>query len=219
MCTIWTRRNARVNLPVTSFAGVTILTPHRAQKTRAGPGQPESRATPSDQQRAHRLEGAAERVEDEAEDLQGDDAEQRFRIVRLPEDDRRMPVPLGKREVAFRHGAVDGRAIGEHALHLTLGRETDGLPHGRGQERVRRSAVDEEANARFLPRGTVDGAVDVADTHAPEYGIPDRERRHPKIADEAISRQGSIMQSPASAGRRAALAPDFLSPGHLPCMS
>src|SRR5438876_1946001 len=104
MCTIWTRRNARVNLPVTSFAGVTILTPHRAQKTRAGPGQPESRATPSDQQRAHRLEGAAERVEDEAEDLEGDDAEQRFRVARLPEDDRRVPVPLGKREVALHTG-------------------------------------------------------------------------------------------------------------------
>src|SRR5207245_7058671 len=93
------------------------------------------------------------------------------------------PSPLGQREVALRHVAVDGGAIGEHELHLTLGDETGGLPHRLGEERVGRSAVDEEANARFPPGRTADRAVDVADTHALEYRIPVGERHHPKIAE------------------------------------
>src|SRR5881397_1499057 len=93
-----------------------------------------------------------------------------------------MALALWQREVALRHGPADGGPVGEDELHIPLGCEADGLPHRVGQERVGRSAVDEEANAHFRSGSTADGALDVADTHAPEYGIPDGERRHPKIA-------------------------------------
>src|SRR2546422_7011158 len=64
----------------------------------------------------------------------GDDAEQRFRVPRLTEHDRRVALTLRQREVAFRDGPADGRAVGEHELHLALGHEPDGLPHRRGEE-------------------------------------------------------------------------------------
>src|SRR2546425_593838 len=78
--------------------------------------------------------------------------------------------------------AADGGPVGEDELHIPLGCEADGLPHRVGQERVGRSAVDEEANAHFRSGRTADGALDVADAHTPEYGIAAVERRHPKIA-------------------------------------
>src|SRR5436309_15304827 len=136
----------------------------------------------SHQQAPHRSQRAPERVEDEAEDLQRDDAEQRLCVPWLAQDDRRMALALWRREVALRHGPVDGGPVGEDELHIPLGCEADGLPHRVGQERVGCAAVDEEANADFRPGRTADGALDVADTHAPKYGTPDGECRHPKIA-------------------------------------
>ena len=43
---------------------------------------------PSDHQGAHRVQHPAERVKHQAEDLERDDAEQRFRVAGLAEDDR-----------------------------------------------------------------------------------------------------------------------------------
>src|SRR2546427_12571731 len=83
-----------------------------------------------------------------------------------------------------------GGPVGEDELHIPLGCEADGLPHRVGQERVGRSAVDEEANAHFRPGRTADGALDVADTHTPEYGIAAVERRHPKIAGRGKTTPG-----------------------------
>ena len=60
----------------------------------------------SHHQRAHGVKRPAEGVEYKAEDLEGDDAEERLRVARLAQDDRRVTVPLGKREVALRHGST-----------------------------------------------------------------------------------------------------------------
>src|SRR2546422_4524647 len=142
------------------------------------------------QQGAHRLQDAAEGVEHETEDLERHDAEQRFRIPRLAEDDWRMAVALGERESTLRDRPAHRGPVGQDEFHLALRREADALPHRLGQERVGRSAVDQEANARFLPARTVDGALDVADTHAPDYWIAVGERRHPNIAERSKATPG-----------------------------
>ena len=124
----------------------------------------------SDHQGTHGVERAAEGVEDEAEDLERHDAEEGFRIARLAQDDGRVAFALREREPALRDRAADDRPVGEAEVHLALRREPDGLPHRLGEERVDRSTVDQEAHGGFGPAGTADGALDVADTHAPEYG-------------------------------------------------
>ncbi len=141
------------------------------------------------------MEDAAKRVEDEAEDFQRDDAEQRFRIPWLAQDDRCMCLAVGEREPALRDGPADGGTVREHKFHLPLRGEADVLPYPVGEQRVGRSAVDEEANARFLASGTADGALDVADTHAPEDGILVRQRRDPKIAGRGKATPGHFRVS------------------------
>jgi len=146
-----------------------------------GEGRPRLLAS-SHHQCAHGVQHPAERIEHQAEDLERDDAEQRFRVAGLAEDDRGVTLALGQREVAFRDGPADRGAVGEHEFHLALGREADGLPHRLGEERVGGPAVDQEADAGFRARRTADGTLDVADAHAPEDGVPGAERRHRKIA-------------------------------------
>ena len=101
-----------------------------------------------------------------------------------------MRLAVGEREPALRDGPADGGAVREHKFHLPLRREADVLPYRVGEQRVGRSAVDEEANAGFLTGRTADGALDVADTHAPEDGILVRQRRHPKIAGRGKATPG-----------------------------
>ena len=82
-----------------------------------------------------------------------------------------MRLAVGEHEPALRDGPADGGAVRQDELHLPLRCEADGLPHLIGEERVGRAAVNEEANAGFLAGKTADGALDVADTRAPQYGI------------------------------------------------
>lgn len=124
----------------------------------------------SPHQGTDRVEGAAEGVEDEAEDLEGHDAEQGFGIPGLAEDDRCVALALGERDPTLRDGAADGGPVSEREVHFALGREADRLPDRLGKERVDRSTVDQEAHGRFMPAWTANGALDVADAHAPEYG-------------------------------------------------
>jgi hypothetical protein len=136
----------------------------------------------SHHQRAHGVEGSAERVKHEAKDLEGDDADQRFSVTRLAEDDRRVALAVRETEEALGNGPADGRAVGEHEVHLALWRESDGPPHRFGKERVGRSAVDQEADGGFCTCRPADGSLNVADTHAPEDEARRRKRRHWKFA-------------------------------------
>jgi folate-binding Fe-S cluster repair protein YgfZ len=123
----------------------------------------------SDEQRAHRLERAVKRIEDETEDLERYDAEQRLRIARLSEDDRSVGLALGQREVALGYRAPDRRAVGQCEVHLPFGNKANGLPHVHGQQRVDRPTVDQEADGSRAG-GTPHSTLDVAQAHAPEDG-------------------------------------------------
>src|SRR5437899_4346398 len=138
--------------------------------------------TPSHHQRAHRVKHPAERVEHQAKDFEGNDAEQRFRVAGLPEAARCVTFALRQREVAFRDGTADGRAVREHEVHLALRHETDGLPHRLGEERVGGPAIDQKADGGYRAARPADGPLHVADTHAPEDGVPSAKRRHRKFA-------------------------------------
>src|SRR5690242_17610380 len=145
----------------------------------------------SHHQRAHGVEGSAERVEHEAKDLERDDADQRFSVTRLAEDDRRVALAVRENEEALRNGPADGRAVGEHEVHLALWRESDGPPHRFGKERVGGPAVDQEADGGFRARRPADGSLNVADTHAPEDGVPGASAVIGSLPGGANPRQGA----------------------------
>ena len=131
------------------------------------------------------MQHPAERVEHQAEDLECHHSQQWLRVARVAEDDRRVSLTLRQREVALRDGPADGRAVGEHKLHLALRHEPDGPPHRVGEERVGGPAVDQEANAGFRASRTAHAPLDVADAHAPENGVRGAERRYRKIAERS----------------------------------
>ena len=87
-----------------------------------GAGNPVGRVTHSlRQQHPHGLKGASERVEDQSQDLQGHDAEQGL-VARLPENDRRVPVPLRQADMGFGNLTLNGGAIGKRAAYGSPGR-------------------------------------------------------------------------------------------------
>jgi len=123
----------------------------------------------SDEQRAHRLERAVKRIEDEAEDLQRHDAEQGLRITGLAENHRGVGLTLRQRDVAFGDRSSNGGAVGQGEVHLPPGSQANGTPRVFGQQRVDRPAVDQEADGA-LAGGTTHGTLDVAQPHTPEDG-------------------------------------------------
>ena len=131
------------------------------------------------------MERAAEGVEYQTQDLERDDAEQGFCVARLAQDYRRVAFALRKREVALRHGAADGRAVGEDELHLPLGGEADGVPHGLREERVGGPAIDQEADGRLASTRAADDTLDVADAHLRKM---DADRRTASSEDCAEAR-------------------------------
>lgn len=89
----------------------------------------------SGEEEPHGLEFAREGIEDEAEILQRDNAEERLVAV-LAEYDRGVAVGVGEGDVGFGDLALNGRAVGQGEELGALGFQAKPLPHVLGQQRV-----------------------------------------------------------------------------------
>jgi hypothetical protein len=70
------------------------------------------------------LQGAAERIQDEAKVLEGDRSPERL-VARFAEDNRRMTVSLRKPDITFGDLALDNRAVSESETSGTLRSQSD----------------------------------------------------------------------------------------------
>src|SRR2546430_15297966 len=111
-----------------------------------------------------RLEPPAERVQDEAQDLEGDGSEERL-VTRFAEDDRRVAFALRQRDVAFGDVALDLRAAGQNEGHASLVRQAGRAPACRRQKAVLRPAVDHESHRARTPGEAAAPALPPAQSH------------------------------------------------------
>jgi len=103
-------------------------------------------------------------VENEAEDLQRDDAEQGL-VTRLAEDDRRVALALRQADVALGHVALDPGAVGQDEGEPALRSQADGALSIDRQQAVLRAAVHEEINRAREAERPGDDTVDVGQSH------------------------------------------------------
>lgn len=113
------------------------------------------------------MQGLVEGVEDQAQLLERDDSQQRLDVARVAQNDRGMVLALRERDYALRYGQAHFGPVRKVEFFLPLRLEAYGLPDRLGQERVHRPAVDQEANPLLCSPWASNGAIYVADAHAP----------------------------------------------------
>ena len=103
-------------------------------------------------------------MQHESEDLERDDAEQRF-VAWFSEDHRRVAFALREPDVALGDVALDVRAVGEDERHPAAGGQLDRAPVLRWQQAVLGAAIDEKRDGTSDARRSRNHALDVRESH------------------------------------------------------
>jgi len=98
----------------------------------------------------HDIQGAFERIENEAEDFQRYRAEKCL-IIRFAQDDRCGAITLRQFNVTFRNFPLHLSSISKSESHCSLGLEANGFPILLRQQGINCTAIHEEINGGFLP--------------------------------------------------------------------
>src|SRR2546428_4231051 len=130
------------------------------------------------------MQGAVEGVENEAELFQRDHAEQRD-VAGLAEDDWRVSITLRQREMAFRDRPLDRTAVRQREAHTPLRLKTEVRPDVMREQRVLRSAVNQELDVHVQSGRSHHGALDRGESHAKLIGHR-LQSPHPKTSSGSL---------------------------------
>jgi len=118
----------------------------------------------STEHHAHRLEGAIEGIEHQAEDLQGHDAKERL-VALFSKNNRSMPVTFRQNDSTLRNLSIDWSSIRQRECHRSLRLQAEGLPILGGENAIAGTTVDQEADLAVRLPWTGYESLDECNSH------------------------------------------------------
>ena len=122
-------------------------------------------AATSSRENTHRMKCPAERIENQAHNLQRHNSQQWLLISRLPQHHRCVAFALRQHHLALRDAPLNHGPVGQTESHISLGDQAYCLPHHVRDQGICGSGIYEEANVLFLPFRAPRNSIYVSYSH------------------------------------------------------